>query len=289
MKGNKMNNKSEHKGLIDWIQFTLFTQDLNEVFSFIEIDKCEWDEMPKGDFGYKRQLQHEHISILYDGMDNMGIHIVMTGQGCSKYKIKFGEEALTELIDKVLKSDAQFTRIDIALDDFNNSFTIKKIMNKVLKAEVVSKFIKLRELNEYIIRTGDCSGQTIYFGEKNCPLQIRFYDKALKEKVDYPWIRTEIQCRDDRAQNLASEILYDKSLGVVAAGILKEYIRFVEPSNDSNRSRWKPSKFWSKYLGDVRQIRLTNDYKHRQMKFIGSSQKRIERNKGSSGSFNKLS
>lgn len=252
-------NKNNQIGLIDWIQFTIFTEDLDVVYEFLGIDKSEWVEMPYGKWSYHCRLQSGNISILYRGREGMGIHVEMTGQGCLQYRKRFGEHSILRLIEKIFRSGGHFTRMDIALDDFSGGFTPEIIMEKLLSTCIISSFKNLIEVNKYFIATADCSGRTIYFGQPTSPLRIKFYDKARKEKKKYPWLRAEVQCRDGRAQVLASELLSGKPLGELAAGILNQYIRFVEPSTDSNKARWPASEFWTKYLSDVEKVKLTSD------------------------------
>jgi hypothetical protein len=37
-------------------------------------------DLPKGHYGYWKQLASGHISVLYNGTE--GVHVVMSGQGC---------------------------------------------------------------------------------------------------------------------------------------------------------------------------------------------------------------
>lgn len=46
-------------------------------------------------------------------------------------------------------------------------------------------------------------------------------------------------------------------LGYYAKAILSNYLNFIEPSNDSNKSRWPISKFWNQFLGSVERLKLS--------------------------------
>ena len=115
-------------------------------------------------------------------------------------------------------------------------------------------------------------GQTLYFGSGSSRINIRFYDK-LAQKLDAGcseeveglnfWNRTEIELKDERAQKVAWMIAEDVEIGKVVCGVLKHYIRFVDPGKSKNKSRWKTARFWDKFLGDVEALKLTDQPKER--------------------------
>ena len=101
---------------------------------------------------------------------------------------------------------------------------------------------------------------------------VRFYDKYLErtskgyelEEGIICWNRTELQLRDERAKTAAIMIANESfNTGQMIAGILKNYLNFVNPkklkdgSIDKNKSRWPISDFWTSFLGDIEPIKLT--------------------------------
>ncbi len=147
----------------------------------------------------------------------------------------------------------------MALDDYVGRLSLEQINEKVDKREVISKFRTFRRHEEIDLTTAasEHEGNTVYFGSKVSLFLIRFYDKAKEQKVDYPWIRVEIVCRNDRADLVAAAIINGEILSEITAGVLKNYLKFVDASDDTNKSRWPVSKWWSGFLGDVEKMRLT--------------------------------
>jgi len=244
--------------LIDWLTFTLPVIDPLKVCELIGIVADEFIKMPKGGNGYLTQVKCGDITILSAGTVEMGCHVVFSGKGCRQYEARFGN-VWPDLIKKVFDQGGQFARIDVALDEFDKRLSLAQIWDKVEKREIVSRFTKVQKQVEADLKTpaGENAGYTIYFGSKQSLLFIRFYDKAKEQEVDYPWIRVEIVCRDSRAELLATAILSGQILSEITAGVLKNYLKFVDPSDDTNKSRWPVSKWWSDFIGDVEKIRLT--------------------------------
>ncbi|WP_214796718.1 replication initiation factor domain-containing protein, partial [Exiguobacterium sp. EHD646] len=95
----------------------------------------------------------------------------------------------------------------------------------------------------------------------------RFYDKLLEqvsknkklnEDVDH-WTRVEVQLRKEHANAVALIIAkQERDIGGVVKGILHNYVAFcVKSKVDSNKARWKVSKFWEEFLDGVSKLALS--------------------------------
>ena len=269
------------KSLIDWCDFTLpvsfgldgagvdevkileglpsrFSYALDKVKELLGIPSGDWLQMPRGGRYYKSQLRCGHISIYYDGAAGMGIHVSMSGQGCREYEGRFGD-VWEELLAKVFLAGGHFPRLDGAIDDFSGSFTVEQIEGKVKMRELKSLFKKSRGITDYDLskEPGKGEGKTQYFGSTASDTQIRIYDKAAEQGVNYSWVRTELECRNEKADELARHIIAGDWLGRIISGVLKNYVNFLEPSDDSNKARWSVCSWWDKFLGDVEKLRLS--------------------------------
>lgn len=269
------------KSLIDWCDFTLpvsfgwedieveevevmegfpsrFSYPLQKVKELLGIPSGDWLQMPRGGRYYKSKLQCGHISIYYDGAAGMGIHVSMSGQGCREYEGRFGD-VWEELLAKVFLAGGHFPRLDGAIDDFSGSFTVEQIEGKVKMRELKSLFKKSRGITDYDLSTepGKGEGKTQYFGSSASDTQIRIYDKGAEQGVNYSWVRTELECRNEKADELARHIIAGNWLGRIISGVLKNYVNFLERSEDSNKGRWPVCSWWDKFLGDVEKLRLS--------------------------------
>lgn len=263
--------------LIDWVQCTIKKEiDLKEVIELLGMKEEDFLET-NGLYSYSKCLYHDGIYILYAGTEEMGIHIQFTGHGCRVYEEKNKKTWAYLFGELLVKYDANFTRLDIAIDDFKGYFTLQQVINKIKKGEVVSRFKRAKGIVNWNIGSGEERGKTIYFGSSASMIQIRMYEKNYEREeagnqlnVDF-WNRTEIQLREERAETLANLIAADyyavmskenekaeeQIIGEYAKGILKNYIRFVIKEKDTNKSRWKICKWWADFLGEVERLKLS--------------------------------
>jgi len=259
------------KSLLDWVSFTIPDSDIQSgpeeikvplvqtVSELIRIPLTDFVQMPSGAMGYRSRLQCGNISILSNGSPGMGCHIVMTGQGCRQYECLHGDD-WKNMFKRVFAREGHFARIDVALDDYDGMLSLPLIREKIDNRQVISRFKIAREITEYNLsgEPNSNKGETIYLGSPQSRIKIRFYDKAKQQKVDYLWTRAEIECHNDRALIVAGFITNDVPLGNLVAGVLRNYVNFLEPDvTDTNKSRWPVAQWWADYLGDVEKLSLT--------------------------------
>jgi len=99
-------------------------------------------------------------------------------------------------------------------------------------------------------------GTSCQIGSSKSKVLVRIYDKAAERGFDdgRHWVRVELQLRDSRAEEF-SKIPMD--IGEAFAGVLLNYLRFVEPDpSDSNKSRWQMTDYWSGLVGDIGRIKI---------------------------------
>lgn len=250
--------------VIDWLGFTV--KNTEKLSYFLEIMNLKYDdftEMPKGMLGYKKQNRFSHIGLLEEGREDMGFHFELSGQGVREFEELIGR-SWEEWFILALKAGANFTRIDLALDDIKKEsrygyFTVKKILKCVRNSECVSLCTVGQERTEYDLLTGKTVSSTVYIGSEKSRIRFRIYDKAAQQGyMDGHWVRTEIQARNERAQVIAEQLSLGLNVGSLASGIINNYMSFKElDNNDSNRSRWIPYDWWLKFLNDVDKIKLT--------------------------------
>lgn len=264
--GAENTSESGLRALVDWVGITLKNvQSVHDVCDLLGIDFSQFREAPKGGMGYLKSLRFGGISIFYDGKDDMGIHIEMTGQGCRHFE-KYSRYSWVDFFAIILNLDIKVSRLDLAIDDFHGYFTLAQVRDRIRRKLVRSRFRDAVEIRKTRLGTGEIRGETIYFGSAKSMIQIRMYNKFLEReeqgfKVNDAvkhWVRTEIQMRDERAK-LAVLLMVSQisDTGKLAAGILKNYLNFLIPGKDKNKNRWKVCKWWEEFLGDVAKLRLT--------------------------------
>lgn len=241
---------------LDWLQFTSKDPNyLTTIIDILQMERKHFIELPKGKLGYKKQIACENISILYDGNEDMGTHVILSGKGCRQYEEK---EPLIQLVKRLNQNEIKCTRIDLAIDDLQGDvIQIDKIQEDLRKGNVISKWKTSTELIKRELESGKIIGQTINIGSRQSETFLRIYDKALEQKLDTKWSRMELEVKGRKAERLQSMITVD-NVGLLAKKIINNYIRIVEPSGDSNKSRWKTKDYWKNIIDTTEKVKLSS-------------------------------
>lgn len=265
-RGAQNTSESALRACVDWVSVTLKNvHDVHDVIDLLGLPRENFCDFPTGKYGYRSHKRFGHIAIYYDGRSDMGIHVEMSGQGCREFE-QYTKKDWSQFFALLLNFDVNFTRLDLAIDDFRGYFTIEQVIQKVKRGHVASRFREARRHDSWKIATGENTGMTIYFGDASSRLQVRFYDKyreriskghEILEGVTF-WNRVECQLRQERATAAAVILAHEQhNTGQLVMGILQNYIRFLVPCEDTNKSRWKTCKWWEEFLHDVEKLKLT--------------------------------
>lgn len=240
--------------LYDWVSITSKIHSPDGFIQLLGLDKpgISW-ELTKGAHGYRDRLYWERISIHFNGRDDMGIWLEMSGQGCRAFE-SFGSGDYNSLFAEVAAApdDMHLTRLDVSFDDCTDVLDIDQVMSDARAGEYVSRW----RGGDVTYGIGDDCGRTALFGSRKSEILLRIYDKAAERGFDdRHWVRVELQLRRDRA---AAFLARPEPVGERWAGVLANYLRFVdEPSGfDSNRWRWPIKSYWQRLLDAAAPIRL---------------------------------
>lgn len=298
MYGNSERLDNSLKVSIDWIAFTstIITK-VSEMISFLGYTTKDFVLLPKGANGYKKmhRLESAPITILSDGNEDMGIHVVISGTAIPELLEHFRASITSDTpfsADVVSLSDFDnsimveflqqirrlgwLTRFDLAVDDLGAQyFTLDDVKGFLDRQEVVSKFRVYKNVLESTF-ANEKTGHTIYFGSRRSEVMLRVYDKQLEqnqkatdgEVLEDPWVRWEIELKNDRANIAADYLIQRKQLGEIIMEILNNYVRVIV-NDDSNRSRCSAHPLWEKFVGMVGKLRL----------YVESVQKTIDEKK----------
>lgn len=163
--------------LIDWFAFTLpFDAD---IYTVLGIPGNEWTPIQTKALGYSTMYLHGDMRVYTSEREDMGIHCELSGNACRAYEF-FMDGKWADLIQRIRENSGHFSRIDLAVDDFDGVFSLADIEQKILTGEVVSHFRKGRILKEYSLGEKDNLGETIYFGSPQSLIRVRIYDKAIE-------------------------------------------------------------------------------------------------------------
>jgi len=199
--------------------------------------------------GYRDRLYYGGINVHYNGRDDMGVWVEMSGTGCRTYE-GFGGDFMG-LMSLVVENngDMNLTRLDVAYDDKVGVVKLGDIAEALRGGEYVSRW------RDWQVIDGT-KGMTINLGSKTSDVLFRIYNKAVQQGVEGTWIRYELQMRDERAFAFARKLVEGQAIGQLWAGIVRNYVRFVDPGQDTNKWRWMEKSWWQDLLGDAEKIRI---------------------------------
>lgn len=276
--------------LIDWLSFTIQT-DINgvgksavqEFLKKMGLDKLPFLEKETGRHGYNRSMTiQNYINIYYNELkfnefdeDNadkldrivkMGVHFEFSGQGCRILEQEKNWLDWFEILDNMA---VRYSRLDIALDDFQGLLDFDVLEEKIKKGEVIS-LSRTRNIDssldfkkaEKLDNNGNSKGKTIYFGNRQSLMMIRFYDKKREQeekKISCPydfWQRYEIVLKREKATDFINKLKTGVDFAELYLKVLAGLIRFVDRGADKNKARWKTSEFWSDFIKGSEGVKL---------------------------------
>ena len=244
--------------LIDWFEFTMHDCGSPcDVISFLGLDDLQFEDSFSR-YGYKYCLKSQHIEILYGGREDMGVHCIITGQGCRSFE----QYSRTDTFDSILKkindnNKISMSRLDVAYDDYNHLIDLSAIQDDIKNGLCVSRFRKGNIISSFDICNSTIRDTTINFGKQGSNTWITIYDKKAEQKskdimVDCDfWVRCEIKMRSTNADAFVRLYSEGKPLSELYFLVLNNYVRFVKPSDDKNKSRWATADHWSKFCNSV--------------------------------------
>lgn len=240
--------------IYDWVSFTTKKHSVTEIVELLGLRNCPFETV-NGSKGFRYREYFNGISIHFNeqqiSQSGEFVWLEMSGQGCRTFET-YGSgdyEGLFALA-RGDPTNIHLTRLDVAFDEFTGLFDIDQIC-EYTKNEYFTSRIKNHKA---IFSNG---GNSVEFGSRMSNVLIRIYDKAAERGYDnkkFHWIRCELQLKDCNAlgfANKANEIGMQETY----LGVLKNYLIFREPCEDSNKRRWEICDFWYRFLDDA--VRLS--------------------------------
>lgn len=202
------NAKRNLGACFDYCRITVPETDVRQVAKSLpdfEFSSCDY-----GRFGYRKMLVAEGCSVLYDGREDMGVHVDLTGDGCRFMESARDDFEWASFLHGMKERNARFTRMDVAFDDKRGDRTIEQIRRKFQKQHVATTARSFMPFQRVAIGGNTSYGMTIAIGSRASDTYARFYCKQgqLNElfpgiKFD-PWLRFEFEFKKERADVIGS-------------------------------------------------------------------------------------
>lgn len=266
-----MSQRRNNYCLIDYLRFTIVESNFTKVANdILGIPISEFSSEVKGSPypTYDICINFANIK-LHSSKNHSNILIDMAGQACRQY-----EEQMSRVdgwhwhrfISFILEKQGKVSRIDLALDIFDDTTpTVKVLQDYIKRGQLSTKSHKFLEINSGRVLDGKLTGFTLYIGSS--PQILRIYDKKQERKDNADevvnvekWVRWELELTERKAMQVAHYIASGKPLNVIIKGILSAHYSFkTQPKKASdfhNKNRLSTMRWWQKFIDGVEAIPL---------------------------------
>lgn len=276
---NLINHDTKMEVMIDYLRIRLPTHDLNVIFDeILRIKQKDFVNEDVHRYGYLDRYSLDMIKVYESSQDDLrGTLIELSGQGCRQFEAYLNHQKRSwfDFLSDCLAHYGNVTRIDLAINDYKEAISLKRLLNKMRKGEYRSKF-KSTSYHGGIKCSDDNkkhdTGITLYFGSMQSDFYMCFYQKNYQlarqkhvrpQEIDVK-NRYELRFMGKRAQNMVKQVLEsgeqekDQLLLNIVFGYIKSYVTFLRPSKKSKRN-WDVYPSWEIFLGDVGSIQFVTE------------------------------
>lgn len=260
------NQSEELEGLFDWVRVRIPTQNIQLVIEDIMgLNMDLFYQSPVGRYGYNQRYELGNI-IVYNSIkgSDKGVLIELSGKGCRQFEYMLNEQDSDwrAFFSKCTLFDGVPRRIDLAINDYKEYFTIDEAIEKIQKKEYQSKFKTCEVVNGNNLVDHVSKGKTLYLGSKQSLLYFCLYQKNYEQanklgvSVDEIDVknRYEIRCKDSKAVRVIEAFLEGQNILEMAKNILSKQLTFYSYNSNGMKFEWKK---WTDFLGMVGTIDLS--------------------------------
>lgn len=180
-------------------------------------------------YGYRLTLQHRISSAFYCANPHtaaMGNMVQFSGSPITSLMADSGNASIQAILATGC-GDWKVTRLDIAIDVFDDPVTMDAVWERIQRGEYASK-LRVWEREKDNTENGK---DIIRGGGKDATRSIKIYNKAAEQKLEIRWTRYEITLMDARAREIWSKVRLlsdDAALLVFAKEVLATVVDFPE-------------------------------------------------------------
>lgn len=263
--------------LVDWVTASFRSaSNLQQILYFLGIENHENLEIIHGArygfAGYQITYRLGALEFMHNETEEKWL-LNFSGQACREYELLSSYDFVT-FFALLANLYAVYTRLDIAIDDYDNIYNVNTIRNAVYKKQCVTRLTDWGNSTRGKIANGDdaLTMDNFYLGSASSRYFINVYDKKLERSskgldVDVDtWTRTEIRFKNEYAEQFVRMILENSDdLGANIFAFLNEKITFLKRDvikDGVNKSRLAKdiknhARWWRKFLNTTQKLKLT--------------------------------
>lgn len=248
--------------IVDTLSFRANFDSFKKLEDFLGFYPGDWCPGTRYNTNYLNSLYYEGIIIGYNGQAGWGYYVHMSGKGCRTFEDISGEnftwfKFISKLYFKVRDGSAAVTRLDLAVDSFDDTLNLQRIE----KYKIAHKYLtRVSEKNIFLEKFGR---ECFYVGSPQSVTLLRIYNKKLErgynpgDKEIEHWYRCELQLRDHHAQQVILEWGRAGHVGEIFAGHLIDHFQFLAKPNkrDGHQHLINPATWWANFVGNVEKIK----------------------------------
>jgi Putative phage replication protein RstA len=238
---------------IDYVAFTL--RDYTRPDDIMSLLGLEFEELGYGMRRYRRSARgvgHAGL-VLWDGAEqNMGVHVVLSGEVLRLIECMEDFPGWEKLIDTWRAIGATFTRLDIALDDLGGSISWESVRDAFVSGHVSCR-AHAGSLKVHQTRHGDGWLSTLTVGSRQSERFLRCYEKCMAKGDAFDGLRFELECKQKYAEAAATALI-DHGWAALA-GMVAAFVTFTDrESSDATKSRRPAAAWWRDFVGSLRHV-----------------------------------
>lgn len=244
---------------VDTLEFAVKNIECNDLLFFLGLEDMPFEVSGKFRYNYNSSLYSGGIIIGFENKTSeYSCYVAISGKGCRNLESYFGGPGVFDwytFLLKLYELEISFRRIDIACDTYDDSINIKRCLKYYEADKFASKSKRV---------VGYCFSQEEFLvGAPSSNMLVRIYNKALERgysdglKDGKPWVRCEMQLRDEYAAQFVNEYMLSLDIGKIYKMHLNGFMRFLAAPNDKKNSQRIPSaKWWEKYCDGLPGVRF---------------------------------
>jgi phage replication initiation protein len=187
----------------------------------------------------------------------MGVHVELSGQGCREAEAAGVVHDWRQVFERISRNAWGVARLDLAVDDRSSVLEPAVIEAAFQAGTVVTRWREARKRGENLLDPAE-RGWLLHLGSPKSASRARIYDKAAEQGLpaSEPWMRFELQLRDERAELMVAQLATSADPGEVVLGVIRGYVDFKERGSDGHRHRWQAAPWWEAFCRGVAKLRL---------------------------------
>ncbi|MGC3435257.1 replication initiation factor domain-containing protein [Enterococcus faecalis] len=261
-----MNQTEGLEAIFDYIRVRIPSHDVKRVIEDVLLMNFEgFYEKPTGLFGYQLMYEYDNIRVLLSKKgDERGILIELSGKACRNYEYILNEldQQWLDFFGRCLFVNGVIKRIDIAVDDYIEYFSLDTVAKKIRLGLFDTSFKKYRVVGTGNVVDGVSEGTTVYFGTRNSLVYFCFYQKnyeiANREKISVDEVaiknRYEIRLHSEKAHKFIEHYMEDTFLLRSARSVISQQVCFFERNRSGTLKKWGA---WERFLGATKYVDLS--------------------------------